>query len=75
MSVMLGPSVLDSSLFIPELRPRRKESVLQELVDRAHMMRASSASLALFETLRLRERAAPSAIGKGVAIPHARSSP
>ena len=73
MSITLGPSVLDSSLYIPDLRPRRKESVLQELVACAAAARVLRDPSVLLETLCLRERLGSTALGKGVAVPNARS--
>jgi PTS system fructose-specific IIC component len=73
MTTSTGASVLDSSLYIPELKPRRRHSVLQELVARASHAGALRAPSLLLETLQLRERLAPSAIGRGAAVPHARS--
>jgi mannitol/fructose-specific phosphotransferase system IIA component (Ntr-type) len=67
------PSVLDSSLYIPELRSRRKDSVLSEMVARAHECGVLRHPEGLRELLLLRERLGPSGIGKGVAVPHARS--
>ncbi len=73
MTMMLGPSVLDPSLYISDLKNRRKAAALTELVTRAHEAGAVRNPDVLRDTLLLRERVAPSAIGKGVAIPHARS--
>ena len=73
MPTMLDPSVLDTTLFIPDLRTRRKESVLQELVARAHEAGAVREAELLVETLCLRERLGSTSIGKAVAVPHARS--
>jgi mannitol/fructose-specific phosphotransferase system IIA component (Ntr-type) len=73
MSISIGPAVLDISLAIPELRLRRKDAVLQELVDRVRETAAVSDGDLLLETLLLRERLGSTAIGKGVALPNARS--
>lgn len=73
MSIAIGPSVLDSSLYIPDLKLRRKDSVLQEMSACAHQAGAVRDPSLLRETLVLRERAGSSAVGKGVAAPHARS--
>jgi PTS system fructose-specific IIA component len=73
MSVSIGLSVLDSSLYIPELRPKRKESVLHEMVTRAHRGGAVRDPELLLEIVCLRERLGATSIGKGVAIPNARS--
>jgi PTS system nitrogen regulatory IIA component len=73
MSIAIGPSVLDSSLYIPELKLKRKESILQELAERAHGAHAVRDPALLRDTLLLRERVGSTAIGKGVAVPYARS--
>jgi mannitol/fructose-specific phosphotransferase system IIA component (Ntr-type) len=73
MSTLIGLSVLDSSLYIPELRPRRRESALQDLVARAHTAGAVRNPHLLLEMLTLRERLGTTALGKGIAVPHARS--
>ena len=73
MSILLGPSVLDSSLYIPDLKPRRRESVLQELIACADRARSLRDPGVLLETLCLRERLGCTALGKAVALPNARS--
>ncbi len=73
MAIVLDPSVLDTALFIPDLRTRRKESVLHELVARAVAAGVVREAALLIETLSLRERLGPTSIGKAVAVPHARS--
>jgi len=70
---ILVPSVLDPSLFIPDLKPRRKETILLEMVDAARCAGVVRDPELLRETLLRRERYVCSAIGKGVAIPHTRS--
>ena len=73
MTTTIGPALLDPSLYISELKLRRKAAVLQELV--AHASRAGVVREPglLRETLMLRERLFGTGIGKGVAVPHARS--
>jgi mannitol/fructose-specific phosphotransferase system IIA component (Ntr-type) len=73
MSTVLVPSVVDPSLYIPDLRPKRKESILHELVHAAARAGAVRDPALLSETLLRRERFCGSAIGKGVAVPAARS--
>lgn len=73
MSTALVPSVPDTALIFCELRPKRRESALRELVERAHAAGAVAESALLCETLLLREKLACSALGKGVAVPHTRS--
>jgi mannitol/fructose-specific phosphotransferase system IIA component (Ntr-type) len=73
MTTMIGPALLDPSLYISELKLRRKPAVLEELV--AHATRAGAVREpgVLRESLLLRERLFGTGIGKGVAVPHARS--
>ena len=73
MTTLLGPAMLDPSLYISELKLRRKPSVLQELVAHASRAGAVREPGVLCETLLLRERLFGTGIGKGVAVPHARS--
>jgi len=73
MSTSTGPVVLDTSLVISELRLKRKEAALSELVDRVRDATALADPELLLETLLLRERLGSTAIGKGVAVPNARS--
>ena len=73
MSSAIGVSVLDPSLYIPELKLRRRDSALHQMVSRAHGAGAVREPALLLETLALRERRVSAALGKGVAIPQARS--
>jgi mannitol/fructose-specific phosphotransferase system IIA component (Ntr-type) len=73
MTTVAVPSVPDTSRFLPDLRLKRKESALHELVCAAHEARAVRDPGLLHETLLRRERWVSSAIGKGVAVPNARS--
>lgn len=73
MSTGLTCTVFDSSLFIPELRYRKLEPALGEMVSRAERVGCVSAPRLLRGTLAMRERAGSTAIGKGAALPHARS--
>jgi len=73
MTMMIGPAVLDPSLYIPELRLRRKQAVLDELVAQAARAGVVRDAAVLRDTLLLRERLCGTGIGKGVAVPHARS--
>src|SRR5262245_33448593 len=65
--------VLDASLYIPELKARTKDSALAQLVSAAHRSGAARGTGPLLELLRLRERVGSTALGKGLAVPHARS--
>ena len=73
MTTQIGPSVLDSSLYIPELKLRRKPPILQILVEHASRAGVVREPGVLNETLGLRERLCCTGIGKGVAVPHVRS--
>jgi len=73
MTTVAVHSVPDSSLFLPDLKLKRKESVLHEMACAAQRVRAVRDAEFLHETLLRRERWCPSAIGKGVAVPNARS--
>ena len=73
MTTVAVHSVPDSSLFLPDLKLKRKESVLHEMACAAQRARAVCDAELLHETLLRRERWCPSAIGKGVAVPNARS--
>jgi mannitol/fructose-specific phosphotransferase system IIA component (Ntr-type) len=73
MTTAIGLPILDSSLFIPELRPKKKESALHEMATRALEIGAVRDPDLLHETLVMRERLATTGVGKGVAIPNARS--
>jgi mannitol/fructose-specific phosphotransferase system IIA component (Ntr-type) len=73
MTTVAVHSVPATSLYLPDLKLKRKESVLHELVLAGQRGRAVRDVELLEETLLRRERWCPSAIGKGVAIPHARS--
>jgi mannitol/fructose-specific phosphotransferase system IIA component (Ntr-type) len=73
MTTVFGVTVLEASLYIPDIKTRRKLSALQELVSRASLAGVVREPSLLRETLLLRERLGSSAVGKGVAVPHARS--
>ncbi len=73
MTTLIGPSVLDPSLCISDLKTKRRASVIHELVARAHAAGGVRNVDALCETLALRERWFGTGVGKGVAVPHARS--
>ena len=73
MTVVTGSPVLDSSLYISELKCKRRDAALHEMIERAARSGAVRDPDLLQETLALRERAGSTALGKGVAIPNARS--
>uniref|UniRef100_A0A832I3I6 PTS sugar transporter subunit IIA n=1 Tax=Eiseniibacteriota bacterium TaxID=2212470 RepID=A0A832I3I6_UNCEI len=66
-------SALDTSLDLVDLRHRRKEGVLEELARVARAAGVARDADVLRDALVRRERAYSSAVGKGVALPHARS--
>jgi mannitol/fructose-specific phosphotransferase system IIA component (Ntr-type) len=63
----------DERLFVPQLRARNKDEALVELADCLVASGRVRAREVILHTIRERERIWPTAIGKGVAIPHARS--
>jgi PTS system nitrogen regulatory IIA component len=67
------PSVLDPSLYIPDLKARKRDAALAELVDLAERQGVVRGSALVLDLLLLRERLGTTAIGKGVALPNARS--
>jgi fructose PTS system EIIBC or EIIC component len=73
MTLVATPSALDPSLYISDLKPKRRDSVLTEMVGLAHRAGSVRDPGPLIELLFLRERLGSTAIGKGVAIPNARS--
>jgi PTS system fructose-specific IIC component len=73
MTLVATPSALDPSLYISELKPKRRDSVLAEMVELAHRAGSVRDPAPLLELLLCRERLGTTAIGKGVAIPNARS--
>jgi PTS system nitrogen regulatory IIA component len=73
MTLETVPSVLDPSLYIPELKARKKDAAFAELIALAHQAGAVRGPELLRELLVARERFGNTAIGKGVALPHARS--
>ncbi len=73
MTLGTATPVLDPSLYIPEFKPRTKDAALARLVAVTHRAGVTRGPGPLLELLRLRERLGTTAIGKGVAVPHARS--
>jgi mannitol/fructose-specific phosphotransferase system IIA component (Ntr-type) len=73
MTTVAVHSVPDTSLFLPDLKLKRKESVLHEMASVAHGARVVRDPELVHETLLRRERWCPSGIGNGVAVPNARS--
>jgi mannitol/fructose-specific phosphotransferase system IIA component (Ntr-type) len=73
MTVVTVASVLDPSLYIPELKTCTREAALSDLVGLAHQAGTVRGPQLLLDLLAVRERLGSTAIGKGVALPHARS--
>lgn len=71
--VGLGPH-LRPQFFIPELESRSKDAVLVELVERLVLAGTTRAPEAVLAALRQRESLGSTGIGKGIAVPHARST-
>jgi nitrogen PTS system EIIA component len=67
-------SYLREPLFIPELRSKKKSSVLEELVDLLDTQGVTRRREAVLEVLRQRESLGSTGIGKGIAVPHGRST-
>jgi len=62
-----------SSLCLPDIKPRRRDAVFDALLACAAAAGVVRQPGLLLATLQRRERLYSSAIGKGVAVPHARS--
>jgi mannitol/fructose-specific phosphotransferase system IIA component (Ntr-type) len=73
MDGTLVPAALDPSLYIPELKSRRRDSVLAELVGRALRAGVVRHEDALLDLLSRREAFGSTSPGRGVAVPAARS--
>ena len=67
-------SHLHPDLFIPDLKARSKNDAIQKMV--AHLVRTKriSNSKIVLEALKTREKLGSTGIGKGIAIPHSRST-
>jgi PTS system nitrogen regulatory IIA component len=73
MTLGTTPSVLDPSLYIPDLKARKRDAALAELVDLAERQGVVRGSSLVLDLLLLRERLGTTAVDKGVALPNARS--
>ncbi|HMI31439.1 MAG TPA: PTS sugar transporter subunit IIA [Candidatus Limnocylindrales bacterium] len=65
---------LRPSLFIPELKNKRKSAVLEEMTAHLAAHKVARQADPVLEVLRHREALGSTGIGKGIAIPHARST-
>ena len=68
-----APTATASTLCIPELRTRRRDTVLVDLVELARQAGAVRDATPVVDVLKARERAGATTLGKSVALPHARS--
>ncbi len=73
MSTTVLQTVPDTWLCTPDLKAKKRDSALTQLADWAVQAGVAREAGLLASTLARRERFASSAIGKGVALPHARS--
>ena len=67
-------TLLRPSLYIPELKSRKKSAVLEEVAQALSASGMTRHPAAVAESLRQRESLGSTGIGKGVAVPHARST-
>jgi len=65
---------LRADLFIPEIKNKRKAAVLEELVGHLADRGITRFPEPVLEVLRQREALGSTGVGKGIAIPHARST-
>jgi len=65
---------LRPALFIPELKSKKKSAALEEMVAHLAQHQVARQADALLEVLRQREALGSTGIGKGIAVPHARST-
>lgn len=73
MVIAETPSVSSPTIEVVDLRHRRRESALAQLIAAGVRMNAVCEPEVLLATLQRTERLGSSALGKGVALPHARS--
>jgi mannitol/fructose-specific phosphotransferase system IIA component (Ntr-type) len=73
MAVGIASPGYDLSLCIHDLKSKKKEAALAEMALAAVQAGIASDQSLLLESLRMRERLGITAMGKGVALPHARS--
>jgi mannitol/fructose-specific phosphotransferase system IIA component (Ntr-type) len=66
-------TLLDPSLYVPELAVRTREQALEEMVRLLHEHGTVRDATAVVRLLLNREALGSTSIGKGVAVPHARS--
>ncbi len=71
-SAALVEAYLRPKLFVPEIRSRKKASVLEELVQALATAGVTRHPEAVLDMVRRREALGSTGVGKGVAVPHAR---
>lgn len=74
---VVAPAValhLRRDLYIPELRSRKKGSVLEELAASLATAGVTRSPEAIVDALKRREALGSTGLGKGLAVPHARST-
>lgn len=64
----------DEQLFLPDLKAKTKDELLKEIVDLFVAVKNLKHSEVVLEMLRQRERLGSTGIGKGIAIPHGRTT-
>jgi len=67
-------SYFDEQLFLPDLKAKTKDELLKEIVDQFVNVKYLKNSDVVLEMLHQRERLGSTGIGKGIAIPHGRST-
>ncbi|HET6373370.1 MAG TPA: PTS sugar transporter subunit IIA [Candidatus Polarisedimenticolia bacterium] len=67
-------SYLHSDLFIPDLKARNKNDAIHRMVDHLVAAKRVRNGKIVLEALKTREKMGSTGIGKGVAIPHSRST-
>lgn len=67
-------SYFDEQLFLPDLKAKTKDELLKEIVDQFVNVKYLKNSDIVLEMLHQRERLGSTGIGKGIAIPHGRST-
>jgi len=65
---------LRPTLFIPELKSKRKDPALEELVAQVAAAQLTRHPDRVLEAVRRRESMGSTGLGKGIAVPHARST-
>jgi mannitol/fructose-specific phosphotransferase system IIA component (Ntr-type) len=65
---------VQQGLFIPELKSKRKSSILEEMVATLAAAGVTRHPEGVLEAVRRREALGSTSLGKGIAVPHARST-